>query len=160
MLSDRPGCTADLFSHLRVGEQLPTLCYQISAPQIFMYSAITWNRHPIHYNQSQARREGHTDILVQRGLLGNLFVRYLNSCLKEIYIQTLDWKVVSSLTPDQIVQCTATVTHIDQTGWQEELHLSLTMTHENRLICSGTVEIRARRKKDFLLPKDWEEEKV
>ncbi|WP_320821972.1 hypothetical protein [Reinekea sp.] len=160
MLSDRPGSASAFVGNPKVGEQLPTLSYQVSAPQIFMYSAITWNRHPIHYNQTQARLEGHSDILVQRGLLGNLFVRYLNSSYQDIYIQTLAWKVVSSLTPDQIVQCTATVTHLCQTGWQEKWQLSLAMTHENRLVCDGTAEIRALQKRDFLLPIDWEQEKV
>jgi len=158
MLSDRVASATTLFNNLRVGEQLPTLTYQVSATQIFMYSAITWNRHPIHYNQTQARREGHDDILVQRGLLGNLLVRYVTSSFRNIYIQTLDWKVTSSLTPDQVVQCTATVTKLSLADWQEALQLSLTMEHEDRLICAGSVEIRALQKRDFLLPADWKKE--
>jgi len=159
MLSDRTASATTLFSNLRVGEQLPTLTYQVSATQIFMYSAITWNRHPIHYNQTQARREGHADILVQRGLLGNLLVRYVTSSVSSIYIQTLDWKVVSSLTPDQIVQCTATVSQLTQKDWQAELQLSLTMKHDNRLICAGSVAIRSLEERDFLLPTAWKKDK-
>ena len=53
MLNDRPSPARNMAHDLRVGDPLPALAFEVSAAQIFMYSAIPWNRHQIHYNQAQ-----------------------------------------------------------------------------------------------------------
>jgi hydroxyacyl-ACP dehydratase HTD2-like protein with hotdog domain len=150
----------DLATDLRVGDPLPILEFEVSAAQVFMYSAITWNRHQIHYNQTQARAEGHADIVVQRGLLGNLLVRYINSYFDNIYIETLSWKVVSSLTPGQVVQCTASVIDISGSGWQQALRLNLSLKHKERIISEASAAIRGRHRVDVLVPYNWGSEGV
>jgi hydroxyacyl-ACP dehydratase HTD2-like protein with hotdog domain len=160
MLNDRPSPARNMAHDLRVGDPLPALAFEVSAAQIFMYSAITWNRHQIHYNQAQARAEGHADIVVQRGLLGNLLVRYINSYFDNIYIETLSWKVVSSLTPGQLIHCSATVVHISGSGWQQALQLSLSLKHKERVISEASAAIRGRHRADVLVPYNWGSEGV
>lgn len=164
MLNDRPlpasTLANDLAHHLRVGDLLPILAFEVSVAQIFMYSAITWNRHQIHYNQTQARAEGHADIVVQRGLLGNLLVRYINSYFVNIYIERLAWKVVSSLMPGQVVHCSASVVAISGSGWQQALQLSLSLKHKDRLVCDASAAICGRHRAEVLVPYSWDSEGI
>lgn len=41
-----------------------------STTQLFRYSAVTWNSHRIHYDQTYAHSEGYPDVLVQSHLHG------------------------------------------------------------------------------------------
>src|SRR5690606_40179158 len=54
---------------------LPELAVVPDHMHIFMFSAITWNRHHVHYNKDAAIREGLPDVVVQRALLGNYIAR-------------------------------------------------------------------------------------
>lgn len=73
--------------------------------QIFMFSAITWNRHLIHYNQQQARKEGHRDVVVQRALLGNYLAQCISGWIGERgTLSRLEWKVrQSAFAGDELV---------------------------------------------------------
>jgi hydroxyacyl-ACP dehydratase HTD2-like protein with hotdog domain len=73
--------------------------------QIFMFSAITWNRHLIHYNQHQARKEGHRDVVIQRALLGNYLAQCISGWIGEHgTLCRLEWKVrQSAFAGDELV---------------------------------------------------------
>ncbi len=45
--------------------------------QLFMYSAVSWNLHRIHYDQEHARSEGHPTVLVHGPLQGAFLGQYL-----------------------------------------------------------------------------------
>ncbi len=84
-----------------------------SREQIFMFSAVTWNRHLIHFSESHAKKEGHADILVQRGLLGNFIANQLERSLGRVAeIRRLSWKVLSSAYPEQNLICESQVTKV------------------------------------------------
>ncbi len=81
---------------------LPELAVTPTRSQIFMFSAITWNRHHVHYDKEAALSEGLPDVVVQRGLLGNFIARMLGNWLGEAgEIEQLNWKVTNSARPDQ-----------------------------------------------------------
>lgn len=85
---------------------LPDLLVTPTREQIFMFSAITWNRHKIHYSDRQAQSEGHRDIVVQRGLLGNFLARQIGSWLPEHgSIRRLSWRVIESTYPNEPLVC-------------------------------------------------------
>ena len=46
---------------LEVGDVLPPLKHTATVMQLFRYSAVTWNPHRIHFDQSYASREGIAD---------------------------------------------------------------------------------------------------
>ncbi|MGI9611748.1 MAG: acyl dehydratase [Acidimicrobiales bacterium] len=99
---------------MRVGDQLAELELPIDSVHVFMFSAVTWNRHLIHYDQDQARTEGHTSVVAQRALIGNYFARQLDGWLGERgELRRLDWKVVSGAVPGDVLTCTGDVVAVD-----------------------------------------------
>lgn len=99
--ADRP---ADLPFDLPV--VLPELRVQPTPMQIFMFSAVTWNRHLIHYNAEAARAEGHPDVVAQRSLIGNYFARHAGAWLGLAgRIARLSWRVTGSAVPNQGLCC-------------------------------------------------------
>jgi 3-methylfumaryl-CoA hydratase len=68
--------------------------------QVFMFSAVTWNRHAIHYNTRSAQSEGLPDVVVQRALIGNYLAQFLEQWLQQKGdILRLEWRVVRSAIP-------------------------------------------------------------
>lgn len=90
---------------------LPELRIVPTAMQLFMFSAITWNRHQIHYNRDAALREGHPDVVVQRALIGNFFARHAQAWLgRGGSVRRLSWKVLASAYPGQELDCVGCIT--------------------------------------------------
>ena len=85
---------------------LPELVVVPTATQIFMFSAITWNRHRIHFDKEAAIEEGHKDVVVQRALIGNFLARLLEQWLADRgAVRELSWKVLNSALPDRRLRC-------------------------------------------------------
>lgn len=97
---------------------LPELRVLPTPMQIFMFSAVTWNRHHIHYSAEAARAEGHPDVVVQRSLIGNYFARHAGAWLgPEGRIGRLSWRVVGSAVPHQWLRCNGVVQdRLDEAG--------------------------------------------
>ena len=93
-----------------VGTKLDKLVKKPDVKQLFMFSAITWNRHAIHYNRQCAREEGLPDVVVQRGLIGNFFAQLLDQWMQDRGdILRLEWKVVRSAIPGDTLTCSGVV---------------------------------------------------
>lgn len=89
---------------------LPELRVRPTPMQLFMFSAVTWNRHHIHYNAEAARAEGHPDVVVQRTLIGNYFARHAGAWLGSAgRIGRLVWRVTGPAVPDQWLRCNGVV---------------------------------------------------
>lgn len=97
---------------------LPELEVLPTAMQIFMFSAATWNRHHIHYSRDAAVAEGLPDIVVQRALIGNFFVRLVTDWLGESgELRQISWKVLNSALPNRKLRCQGVITdHKPQDG--------------------------------------------
>jgi hydroxyacyl-ACP dehydratase HTD2-like protein with hotdog domain len=65
------------FEDVQVGEEMPTLVRTPGRIQLFMYSAISWNIHRIHYDREYAASEGHKDLLVHGPLQGAFLGQYM-----------------------------------------------------------------------------------
>ena len=103
--------TTDNIGIPRIGDQLRPLIIKPTHAQLFMFSAVTWNRHPIHYSQNAAVAEGHQDVLVQRGLIGNFFARMLKESFPiTSKIKYLNWKVINSAIPGERLSCSGWIT--------------------------------------------------
>lgn len=90
---------------------LPELVVEPSAMQVFMFSAITWNRHHIHYSRDAAVGEGHAGVVLQRALLGNYFARHAQGWLGAAgSVRRIAWRVVSSALTGQRLCCSGAVT--------------------------------------------------
>ena len=78
-----------------------------------MFSAVTWNRHKIHFDKDQAMAEGFPDVAVQRGLIGNYLARLVTSWAgQDGRLQRLHWKVTRSAFPEQELRCQGTITDV------------------------------------------------
>ena len=51
-----------------VGDLLPPLTHTVTPFQLFRYSAVTWNPHRIHFDESYAREEGHAGLALHSHL--------------------------------------------------------------------------------------------
>lgn len=94
-----------------VGSPLPTLVRTPSTMQLFMFSAVTWNRHRIHYEKDFAVSDGLRDVAVHRSLLG----AFLGQLLTEqtgvaARIRRLRFSVRGSAVLDQPLHCAGEVT--------------------------------------------------
>jgi hydroxyacyl-ACP dehydratase HTD2-like protein with hotdog domain len=93
------------------GTALKELVKTPSSRDIFMFSAVTWNRHAIHYSSESARSEGLRDVVVQRALLGNYLAQLITQWVgADGDLECLEWKVVHSAFPGDRLVCSGEVT--------------------------------------------------
>jgi len=65
--------------------------------QLFMFSAVTWNRHLIHYNTEFARADGLKHVAVHRALIGGMLAQMISEWIGDDgAIQSLEWSVRGS----------------------------------------------------------------
>lgn len=111
--------------------------------QVFMFSAITWNRHHIHYSKDAAVAEGLPDVVVQRALLGNYFARAVGDWAgDEADLRELSWKVRSSATPNARLRCQGSVTavHAEEGATFADCDLRI-VGDDDQLVASGSARL-------------------
>jgi hydroxyacyl-ACP dehydratase HTD2-like protein with hotdog domain len=97
-----------------VGSELPPIAFTPSRLQLFRFSAVTWNSHRIHYDESYARSEGHADVVVQSTLRGEQLLGVVRSWFGDRgEIRMFEWRNLLPAHPDQTVTCTGTVVALD-----------------------------------------------
>jgi len=94
------------WSEIVVGDIIPPLTKKPTYMQLFMFSAITWNRHLIHYNAEYARRDGLSDVATHRALLGNFLAQMLCDWIGDSgRIRRIEWNVRSTVVPGDTIIC-------------------------------------------------------
>ena len=135
--------STDKITKPRVGDQLQPLIITPTHAQLFMFSAVTWNRHPIHYSQQAAKSEGHADVLVQRGLIGNFFARMLLEAFPETAeIKRLNWKVLKSAVPGEKLNCHGEILSFEDTeaGWLADCKIAI-VKQDNLPVATGQARV-------------------
>ncbi|MFN0064037.1 MAG: hypothetical protein ACKVPX_16135 [Myxococcaceae bacterium] len=108
---------------------LPELVVTPTAAQVFMFSAVTWNRHHIHFDKDAALAEGHSGVVVQRALLGNFLVRMLQGFLGgQGEIREIQWRVQSSAYPNDTLRCGGECVAREVEGDAQFLRCALALT--------------------------------
>lgn len=131
------------FSNLTPGTSVTSLSIRTSPMQLFMYSAITWNRHHVHYSKDAAIAEGLPDVVVHRGLMGNFLTRMLEGWMGENgEIQTVNWKVISSATPSDELLCTGLVTEVSKESTGTLANLEVFINQDKRIVALGEATVR------------------
>lgn len=110
---------------------------------IFMFSAITWNRHHVHYSKDAAVAEGLPDVVVQRALLGNYLARAVGDWAgDEADVRELSWKVRSSATPNARLRCQGSVTAVEVVDGATFADCELRIVHDDdSLVASGSARL-------------------
>lgn len=121
--------------------QIPELIVCPDHKQIFMFSAVTWNRHHIHYNKNAAVSEGLPDVVVQRALIGNFLARLITGWVgNNAELRELEWKVTRSALPGKNIFCRGKIK--EKIDSEKYLICELTATNENgELIASGDAKV-------------------
>jgi len=131
------------WDNISVTSQIPELIVRPDHMQIFMFSAITWNRHHIHYSKDAAINEGLPHVVVQRGLIGNFFARLITTWIgEEAELRSLTWKVISSTFPGRNIICRAIVKQKTASEDGKYIICEVTAVNENdELIASGDATV-------------------
>lgn len=138
MVPKRP-CWEDV----SVTTHIPELTVRPDHMQLFMFSAATWNRHHIHYSKDAAVSEGLPDIVVQRGLIGNLLARLITGWIGDsAELCKLSWKVTRSAVPGKDIICRGKITRKTEAADRKYLTCEVTASNENhQVIASGEATV-------------------
>ncbi len=131
-------------TNISTDSEIPEFVVSPGHAQIFMFSAVTWNRHHIHYDKDAAVAEGLPDIVVQRSLIGNYFVRTLTNWLDRAdCIKKLEWRMNSSALPGEALTFRGRVTDITGNVSSQKILCEIEASSEdNRIIARAKAEIR------------------
>jgi len=127
------------WDRIEIGTKLGELVKKPDSRQIFMFSAITWNRHAIHYDRQRALSEGLPNVVVQRALIGNFFAQFLEQWIEANGdILRLEWKVVRSAIPGDTLTCHGAVSKKHMEREKKLVTCEIEMTNQNsEYIASG-----------------------
>lgn len=98
---------APSFEELQVGSEISPITKEVTKVQIFMFSAVTWNRHRIHYDSDFAQTHDKLpNVLAQRPLLGSFLAQMLFDWVGEKgKIKRVEWSNRGPAVPDDILTC-------------------------------------------------------
>jgi len=123
--------------------QIPELTVCPDHTQIFMFSAVTWNRHHIHYSKDAAVTEGLPDIVVQRALIGDFLTRLITDWIGDnAELRRLAWKVIRSALPGKDIVCRGKIR--EKTNLEDQKCLICEVTASGRngeIIASGEATV-------------------
>lgn len=122
---------------------IPELVVCPDHKQVFMFSAVTWNRHHIHYSKDAAVKEGLPDIVVQRALIGNFLARLITDWIGDsAEIRKLTWKVIRSALPGKKIFCRGKIKEKIDSEKERYIICELTASDQNdELIASGDATV-------------------
>ena len=131
------------WENISVTTQIPELIVRPDHTQVFMFSAVTWNRHHIHYSKDAAVSEGLPDIVVQRALIGNFLARLMTDWIGDgAQLRKLEWKVTRSALPGKDIICRGNIRERIVSDDEKCAICEVTASNENdELIASGNATI-------------------
>ena len=131
------------WENVPVNAQIPELTVCPDNTQVFMFSAVTWNRHHIHYSKDAAVNEGLPDVVVQRALIGNFLARLITDWIGDsAELRKLAWKVTRSALPGRDIVCRGRIK--DKIDSEDEKCIICGVTASNgndELIASGAATV-------------------
>jgi 3-methylfumaryl-CoA hydratase len=124
----------------KVGDVLRPLQHTTTAFGLFRYSAVTWNPHRIHFDESYAREEGHRGLALHSHLRAALALRCVTESLGP------GWQVTNvSYRLRKPVYAPADLTYTARVTASEGAGLTLQLIEENpsgEVGLEGTVRVR------------------
>jgi len=90
------------FEDVAVDDPIPAMVKHPTRVQLFMFSAITWNAHRIHYDKDYAKMEEHPDVLVHGPLQGAFLGQFMTDWIgPEGTLKKLTWSNRGRAFPDE-----------------------------------------------------------
>ncbi len=113
-------------STFQVGDLLPRLRHTATALQLFRYSAVTWNPHRIHFDETYAREESHQGLALHSHLRAALALRCVTEGLgPEWHVTKVSYRLRKPIYAPADLAYTARVTAAEGDS------LTLELTEEN-----------------------------
>ena len=127
-----------------VGEQVGEVVMRPTALQLFRYSAVTWNTHLIHFDQSWAANEGYPGVLVHSHLHAANALRAVTDGLgADWQIGSVSYRVLRPAFAGDALTATAEVVESSEDG--RRLTLAVKEVDGSGETClEGTVTARSR----------------
>ena len=124
-------------------DMIPEIIKKPTYVQLFMFSAVTWNRHLIHYNTDYAHHDGLDDVAVHRALLGNFLTQLITDWIGESgKVSKVEWNVRSSAKPGDTLYCRGKVIRKRIENNNKILECEIRIEKEDKtLIAPGKSEI-------------------
>jgi len=131
------------FERIHEGDEIPALTKKPTYMQLFMFSAITWNRHLIHYNTEFARGDGLRDVATHRALLGNFLAQMLSDWVGEDgKVSKVEWSVRGGAAPGDVIMCRGKVVQKVEDEKGRRIGCDIWIENEDgTLIASGKGEV-------------------
>ncbi|MCF8062645.1 MAG: hypothetical protein K9M82_09030 [Deltaproteobacteria bacterium] len=122
---------------------IPSVTKQPSAMQLFMFSAVTWNRHLIHYSKDFAKHDGLDDVAVHRALLGSFLGQLLTGWLGEDgEVKRIEWSVRGSAFPGDEVVCKGRVKDKEEENNEKMVECEVWIEKNGKVIVPGTAKVK------------------
>jgi hydroxyacyl-ACP dehydratase HTD2-like protein with hotdog domain len=103
--------------NFEIGDALPPLKHTATALQLFRYSAVTWNPHRIHFDETYAHEEGHAGLALHSHLRAALALRCVTEGLgPDWHVTKFAYRLRKPLYAPADVELTARVTAVDSDG--------------------------------------------
>ncbi|VWX61673.1 MaoC like domain-containing protein [Burkholderiales bacterium 8X] len=134
-----------LLDEVHAGMALPELRKNPTPTMLFRFSAVTWNAHRIHYDQSYARLEGHPDVLVQATMHGAFLLQMLRAFVgAEGQVLRFTYSNRARAVPGEVLVCGGRVLEVHATG---EVDCEVWERKEDGTVCApGTARLRLPRR--------------
>lgn len=98
------------YEDIDIGSELPALVKEPNQVQLFLFSAVTWNPHRIHYDKDWAQYEGHQDIVVHGPLHGAFLSQLVTDWIGEKgRLRRFGYSNRASAFPGDTLTCKGTV---------------------------------------------------
>ena len=135
------------FEDVTVGSELPPLVKHPTNAQLFMFSAVTWNSHRIHYDADYARgTEGLPNIIVHGPLHGSFLAQVVTDWMGEVgKLKKFSWSNRLPAQPGDVLTCRGKVTSKDEATRLVECDLLMENQRGERVVRGkATVELQGR----------------
>lgn len=136
------------FDEIQPLEEIPFLTKTPTNVQLFMFSAVSWNRHRIHYDADFARDHDELpNILVHRGLSGCFLAQMLSEWLGDNgKIKRLEWSNRGSAFPGDTLTCRGKVVKKHRKGDEHIAECEVWIENQKgEVIVRGQTEVIFRR---------------
>lgn len=110
----------------RAGDSLPPSEHQVTTVDLFAYSAVTWNKHPLHFDQEYARSRGYPNVLVHSHLHGAYLLKLVTDWAGDpAYVRSMSVSVRRPATPGDTLICRGQVESVSTEDGQWVVRLTL-----------------------------------
>lgn len=127
-------------STVTVGTTLPPVEVRPTSISLMRFSAVTWNPHRIHYDESYAATEGYPGVLVHGHLHGAWLLACVRSWARELgRVEAFSWQNRHFAVPGDVLTITGKVVEVDA----DRVVVELVETNaEGRICAPGRAVVR------------------